>query len=270
MPEHSVDGQRYHYLEEGRGPLVLFGHGLSCDHRLFDAQVAALRDRYRCVSLDWPGHGRSGYRPAGWSLDDLAHDTIAFVELLGGPAALVGLSQGGMVFARVAAWRPDLVSALVLLDTSARAEPPERAEAVLANAHRMATADEEERREFYRDVALPAFFTPSWLEADPGRAERELELRLSHDRAGYELAVCAVAERRAIHDEMTRVTAPTLIVVGEVDLLTPPEHAHELNELIAGSRMATVAQAGHHTPLEQPEVVTSLLAGFLDDVHRPG
>jgi pimeloyl-ACP methyl ester carboxylesterase len=69
---------------------------------------------------------------------------------------------------------------------------------------------------------------------------------------------------------MTRVTAPTLIVVGEVDLLTPPEHAHELNELIAGSRMATVARAGHHTPLEQPEVVTSLLAGFLDDVHRPG
>lgn len=269
-PEIRVRSQRYELLDEGDGPLVLFGHGLSCDRHLFDAQIATLRNRYRCVAVDWPGHGRSGYRQEGWTLDDLALDTIALLEQLGGtPAALVGLSQGGMVFARVAARRPDLVAALVLLDTSARTEPPERVEALLTNASRIAAASDEERRDFYRKVALPAFFHAKWLEADPDAARRELELRLSHDRTGYALAIAAVARRDAIHHEVARITTPTLILVGEHDQLTPLEHARELHDLISGSQLEILAGAAHHTPLEQPDATTASLVGFLAEWYPP-
>ena len=264
MPTLTVSGQPYAYSDCGSGPVILFGHGLSCDRHLFDAQIDALSDRYRCVSVDWPGHGESGYRPGGWSLDDLASDTIELIDALGsGPVTLVGLSQGGMIFMRVAARRPDLVDALVLLDTSARAEEPERAEMVLANAARIAVADDAERLEFYRDLALPAFYTRAWLDANPEAAEHELRLRMSHDCTGYALAVHAVATRPAVHELAASVTAPTLIIVGELDSLTPVDHARELHDLIDGSRLAVVPGSGHHTPVEQPFIVTNLLQSFL-------
>lgn len=271
MTRLEVDGNEYAYLDRGTGPLLLFGHGLSCDRHLFDAQIDSLRDRYRCVSLDWPGHGESAYRPDGWTLDDLASDTVAIVEQLGQPArALVGLSQGGMIFMRVAAMRPDLVGALILLDTSARPEPPERVELILANSRRMAAASDDERREFYRDFALPAFFTASWLEANPAAAARELDLRMAHDRTGYALAVAAVATRPPMHDVASAISAPTLVLVGELDSLTPPDHARELRELIPGARLEAIPGAGHHSPIEQPDLVTRCIAAFLDEVAATG
>lgn len=260
----DVGGVRYAYADTGCGASVLFGHGLSCDRHLFDAQVKALAEGYRCVSFDWPGHGESDYRRGGWTLDDLAADTIVIVEALGlAPAVLVGLSQGGMAFARVAARRPELVRALVLVDTTARAEEAGRAEALVQNSRRIAAATDTERVTFYRDFALPAFFSRGWLDANPAAAEVELRRRLEHDRTGYQLAVQAVATRAAMHDLVASISVPTLVVVGEVDTLTPADHARELHDLIPASRLAVIPAAGHHTPLEQPAMVTQLLADFL-------
>lgn len=93
-----------------------------------------------------------------------------------------------------------------------------------------------------------------------------MELRLSHDPAGYLLAVRAVALRRAIKEEAAAVRTPTMILVGELDSLTPPDHARELQDLIPGSRLAVVPGAAHHTPIEQPQLVTELISGFLAEV----
>ena len=92
------NGQRYAYLDEGEGPLVVFGHGVLADKSMFEAQIEALRDRYRCVSLDWPGHTGSGYREKGWSFYDMADDSVALAsELKAAGADLVDCSTGGVV-----------------------------------------------------------------------------------------------------------------------------------------------------------------------------
>ena len=78
----ELNGQRYAYLDEGEGPLVVFGHGVLADKSMFEAQIEALRDRYRCVSLDWPGHTGSGYREKGWSFYDMADDSVALLDQL--------------------------------------------------------------------------------------------------------------------------------------------------------------------------------------------
>src|SRR3954452_11106083 len=99
MPITVVNGVPYAYVDEGSGPLVLFGHGLLANKEMFRAQIDALRGRYRCVSIDWPGHGASGWRVGGFTFDDMVEDTVTLLRVLGQvPAVLVGLSQGGMVF----------------------------------------------------------------------------------------------------------------------------------------------------------------------------
>src|SRR5689334_16654459 len=123
MPVATLNRTAYAYVDEGSGPLIVFGHGLLAGREMFRAQIDALKDRYRCVSVDWPGHGDTGFAPGGWTMWDMARDAAALVEHLGAPdAVFAGLSQGGMAFMRLALERPELVRALVLMDTSADPE----------------------------------------------------------------------------------------------------------------------------------------------------
>jgi 3-oxoadipate enol-lactonase len=93
--EVKVNGAAYAYSDRGEGRVVIFAHGLFVDHTIFDAQVADLESAHRCISLDMPGHGRSGYREAGWTLDDVADDLALMIEEQSlGPVAFVGQSQG--------------------------------------------------------------------------------------------------------------------------------------------------------------------------------
>jgi pimeloyl-ACP methyl ester carboxylesterase len=244
----------------------VFGHGLSCDRTLFDHQVRELSRRFRCVSLDWPGHGsRTTFDPDGWSLDDLAADTAALIEHLdAGPVVLIGLSQGGMVFLRVAIERADLVRGLVLLDTSARAEPAERVAAVKSNLAWLLEASDEERAAFMRESAIPAFFGQPWRDRHPDDVEQEVRRRVAHDRVGYDLAVRAVVDRRPIDlAQLAGLEMPVAVVVGELDTLTPVDHAEELTDSIAGAELSVIPDAGHHPPVECPELVTAAIDSFL-------
>lgn len=269
MPSFAGRAGTYHFDDVGQGRPVVFGHGLSCDRAMFEAQVRAMEGRYRCVSLDWPGHGsRTTFNPAGWTLDDLAADAAALIEHLGaGPAVLVGLSQGGMVFMRVAIGHPELVRGLVLLDTSARAEPAERIAAIRSNLERLRHAPGEEWASFIRDGAIPAFFGQPWRDGHPEDVEREVALRLGHDRTGYELAVRAVIDREALPlARLAGIDVPVAVVVGELDQLTPVDQATELAGAIPGAELTIVEDAGHHTPIERPDAVTDAIASLLDRI----
>jgi pimeloyl-ACP methyl ester carboxylesterase len=272
MPRLVVRTTTYGFDDVGTGPLVVFGHGLSCDRALFADQVAALRTRVRCVALDWPGHGHeTTFDPSGWSLDDLAADTAELiVRLGGGPAVLVGLSQGAMVFMRVALEHPELVRALVLADTTARVEPPERAAAITDNLLRLRSVSAAEREEMIRTAAIPAFFGEPWRRDHPELVDQEVRRRVGHDRVGYELAVRAVVDREPIPlERLVHLRIPTLVIVGELDTLTPPDHARELADTIPGACLAVVPRAAHHTPIEAPGAVTGAIESFLNQLQRP-
>lgn len=87
-----------HYYEDtgGEGPAILFIHGLFFDGRMFANQITALRDRYRCVSLDWRSQGRSEVAPFGHDVDGLVNDAQALIEALDlAPCHVVGVSLRG-------------------------------------------------------------------------------------------------------------------------------------------------------------------------------
>jgi pimeloyl-ACP methyl ester carboxylesterase len=109
----------------GDGPPILFLHGLLWDTRLFAPQVAALRDRHRCIAWDHRGQGRSEVTAGGYDMDTLAEDAAALIERLGvAPAHFVGLSMGGFVGLRLLIRRPEPLRSLVLIDTSAAPQAP--------------------------------------------------------------------------------------------------------------------------------------------------
>ncbi len=122
------DGRRFklHYVEEGKGPAIVFVHELGMDHTMYAAQFEDLPDTYRCLAFDMRGHGRSDCPPAPWTMQDIVVDLIAFIEGTGAaPCHVVGSSWGGMVALRAVIQREDLFRSLVLLATSPDAEDPE-------------------------------------------------------------------------------------------------------------------------------------------------
>ncbi|MBF6592693.1 MAG: alpha/beta hydrolase [Ktedonobacterales bacterium] len=103
MPTSIVNGARLYYEEHGAGPeTILFAHGLLWSGRMFDAQVAALRDRYRCVTFDFRGQGQSEVTRGGYDMETLTEDTAALIATLGAaPCHFAGLSMGGFVGLRL-------------------------------------------------------------------------------------------------------------------------------------------------------------------------
>ncbi|HEX2568565.1 MAG TPA: alpha/beta fold hydrolase [Polyangia bacterium] len=270
MPHLPIHGAEIYYEDTGgSGEPIVFSHGLLWSCRMYDAQVGALRDRYRCVAYDHRGQGQSVVSPPGSApptidMEMVTADAIALIEGLGlGRVHFCGLSMGGFVGMRIAARRPDLLRSLVLLETSADPEPAE-------NVPRYRLLNFIARWIGLGPVATPVMrimFSRSFLR-DPGRGrERELwRARLVGNRRDIWRAVNGVIERRGVYEELGRISAPTLVVVGEEDVATVPAKAERIHQAIAGSRLVRIPRAGHSSTIEEPEAVTAAIGGFLEGV----
>lgn len=271
MPTITVNGATVAYTDTGApagapdAPVIVFGHGLLFGGWVFREQVAALRDRFRCVAVDWRGQGDSPPSAGGYDMDTLTEDAVAVVRALGvAPVHWVGLSMGGFVGMRIAARQPELVRSLTLLDTSAEPEDPSKVGRykLLALVQRVIGI-----RAVVGQVE-PIMFGPAFR-ADPASRPvvAEWVARLGRsDRGALRKAVLGVADRTPVDGEISRITAPTLVVVGADDVATPPEKARRIAELVPGARLEIVPDAGHTSPLEQPAAVTRLVDDFVTSV----
>ena len=260
-----------HYTDTGSpdgrpdAPCVFFGHGLLFSGWMFEPQIAALRDHYRCVTIDWRGQGGSSAAAGGYDMDSLADDATALIEHLGlAPAHYVGLSMGGFVGQRIAARKPHLVRSLTLLDTSAGTEDPDNA----AQFKRLAAVYRLSGLRPLRKKVLPLMFGPAFR-ADPGSAAviAEWERQLGRcRRAGISRAVRGVADRPAVDTEIGSITVPTLVVVGADDAATPVAKSRTIAATIPGARLEVIPDCGHTSTLEQPKTVAHLLRAFVDSV----
>ena len=234
---------------------------------MFDAQVATLRSRYRCISWDHRGQGQSDVpKVRAISIEDCYADAVALIEQLGvAPVHIVGLSMGGFVAMRLAARRTDLVRSCVLLETSAEAEPAE-------NVPKYRTLNRVAKWFGLRIVAnkvMPIMFGTTFLR-DPARSvERDVwRERLSRNRRDIWRAVNGVIEREAIMPELAQITAPTLIMVGDEDVATVPLKAERIHAAIRGSKLVRIAHAGHSSSIEQPVHVTAAIEALVGRVEQ--
>ncbi|MFN9215897.1 MAG: alpha/beta fold hydrolase [Gemmatimonadota bacterium] len=250
----------------GDGPPVLFSHGLLMSGRMFDAQVAALSGRFRCIRWDHRGQGRSG-EATGRSIgiEQVTDDALALLRALAlPPAHFVGLSMGGFVGMRLAARHPALFRSLALLDTSADPEPAEN----VPRYRRLNTVARWLGLRLVTGRVMPIMFGRTFL-ADPAMAAERDRWRahLAGNRRGIFRAVTGVVERAGVAHELANVRCPTLVLVGDEDVATVPAKAERIRDLIAGATLVRVPAAGHSSSVEQPAAVTAALEAFLASVE---
>jgi pimeloyl-ACP methyl ester carboxylesterase len=260
MPTATVRDATFYYNDEGAGDPVLFIHGLTWDHTLWDHQVAALKDSYRCIAVDLIGHGQTPDVDHEYSFFDLADYMAAFLRAVGAPSAhIVGLSMGGMTAMPMALEHPHSVKSLVLVDTDAQPESPEKVaaygqlgQAVLAMG--------------WQAVAEPVaniLFGAPYL-SDPARKAAVLEKLAANDmEAVAGRALRTVTNRVDVLDRLGIISVPVTVIVGELDIATTPDRAEAMAAAIPGAKLVRIPGTGHHSPLENPEAVTAALREHL-------
>jgi pimeloyl-ACP methyl ester carboxylesterase len=266
MPRIEVNGTTLYYEDTGpgsTGETIVFSHGLLWGTELFAPQIAALRGRYRCIAWDHRGQGRSAGDPQRRciGIELVWQDAVELLDKLGlANVHFVGLSMGGFVAMRVAARRPDLVAKLVLIETSADPEPAHN-----VGRYRLLSA-------IYRTLGprvVASRVAPIMLGrtilADPARAEEVAGyIAIMTRRRDIWKAVNGVIDRAGVTaSELSRIRAPTLVIVGEEDVATPRAKAEQIVAAIAGARLVTIPRAGHSSTVEEPAAVTAALESFL-------
>jgi pimeloyl-ACP methyl ester carboxylesterase len=257
MPQATIDGVQHYYREAGTGPTAVFIHGYPLDHRVWLDQLAATSTLRRAIAPDLRGHGRT--ESSGDSIltmEGLADDIAALLAAVGADRAdVVGLSMGGYVALALWESHPHVVRTLTLVDTRAGADSPE------ARAGRDATATRivERGTTALADELLPVLLGPN------ATMQARARLRTMIEATPYETAVAALAGMRDRKDRsalLETISVPVMVVTGADDRLIPPEQARLLASAIPGARLEIVAGAGHLPPIEAPEAVSGLLAGF--------
>ena len=264
MPAIDVNGTSLYYEDTGpgsTGQTIVFSHGLLWNTSLFAPQIAELRERYRCIAWDHRGQGRSAADHRHCiGMELVTQDAIALCERLApGPVHFAGLSMGGFVAMRVAARRPELVRSLILIETSPDPEP-------LENVKRYRMLTTVVRAIGPRVVAsrtAPIMLGRSIL-TDPARREEVAGfIKVMTARRDIWRAVNGVVDRAGVYDELGRIHAPTVVIVGDEDVATPPPKAQRIVAAIAGAHLEVVARAGHSSTVEAPEAVTTAIERHL-------
>lgn len=262
----AINGIDYACIEAGDGPLLLLCHGTFGGKRLMLPQLEHLSRHFRCVALDWRGHGESGYTPGGWTADDLVEDLAAIISALGEERALIaGVSQGGAIGMRVALKYPDKVRALVNMCGGPGGPPPAAIDKLYALARFFAEEpDEAVRRAAATEFAEGYFHAPGFREWGGDRLANEVDVILAHSRASVALLPCVPASYVDITPRLGEIACPTLIIWASAEARKTMGNA--LAAAIPQARLVTIEHAGHHVNVDQPEQTSLAIERFLRSV----
>lgn len=246
------------YEDVGTGQAVVLLHGYPHDRTLWASQLGALAVPCRTLACDLRGFGESGGRAT--SVDDYAADVAAWLTGLGIERAVVaGVSMGGYV--AFALWRkhPSLVRALILSDT--RAKPDDSA----AKAKRDEQIDLAQTRgtNVLADQLMAGMVGKTTRNQRPEVAERVHAMIARAPVAGVVGALTALRDRPDSTPTLATIDVPTLIVVGDEDVITPPSEAQAMHAAIPKSQLEIIQGAGHLANLERPANFNHVVSEFL-------
>ena len=263
MPFIEINGNRLYYEDSGNGPeTIVFCHGLICNCRMFDAQVEAFKDNYRCVTFDFRGHGKSGLARNGSDMEALSDDVVRLIQVLNcEPCHLLGFSMGGFAALRLAINHSSFLRSLILVGTTSDPMPKEEIFQFQMLGFMARWIG------FWSIVnqVMPMMFSESFLN-DPEKLELKNKWRnhiLSNPKTGAAHAVKGVIGRKGVYDQLDKISLETLIIVGDKDKLAAPENSIRIHKKLQNSTIVTVPDAGHMVPVERPEAVNSAIREFI-------
>ena len=220
--------------------------GLLCDEALWAPQIAALSDLATASVADLTQD------------DSMAAMARRVIEKAPPRFALAGLSMGGYVAQEIMRQAPERVMRLALLDTSARADTPERL------AQRRGFIELAHKGEFHGITPrmLPIYLHPDHLK-DKAITDAVLAMAQRVGRDGYLRQQQAIMARADGREDLKRIRVPTLVLCGRDDQATPLKLHEEIASLVPGSTLAVIERCGHMSTLEKPAEVSGAMRQWL-------
>jgi 3-oxoadipate enol-lactonase len=263
MPRLRSDDAEIVYEIMGEGAPVVLLHPFPAHHGFWNPVTAALGARYRLILPDLRGHGDSEIGEGPALMQKHASDIARVLDAAGiAKAALIGCSIGGYILFEF--WRRfrGRVTALALCDTRAQADTGE------GRMNRLKTAADvlEQGTGPFIESMIPKLIGRTTVSARPDLVEGARAMMRKMSAEDISLVQRGMAARPDSVADLMTINVPTLIVIGEEDVLATVADSELMRQSIVGSELKVIPKAGHYSPWEQPEAVGTVLRQFLDGV----
>ncbi len=242
---------------------VLFVHGFPFSHAMWKPQLGEVSRRYRAIAYDIRGHGESYVGDGQYMIEGHVEDMLAFLDMLKiEKTVLVGLSMGGYIALRALERNPERFLAAVLCDTRSEADTNE---GKLKRYEGMKSVKKDGSRAF-ADAFVKGVFARETLARLPGIVEEIHTVIAQTTPLSIAGTLLALACRTDTTPSLPSIRVPTLILVGEQDVTTPPAASESMHAKIPRSELHLIPRAAHMSNLENPEAFNQKLMAFLERV----
>ena len=262
MERLRSDDANIFYEIRGDGPPVVLLHPFPCHREFWLPVAAALESRYRLILPDLRGHGDSEIGEGPALMQKHASDVARVLDAAGiGKAAFVGCSIGGYILFEF--WRRfrERVTSLALCDTRPQADTAE------ARANRLKAADAvlEQGTEPFIESMIPKLIGRTTVAARPDLVDGARAMMRKMSAEDISQVQRGMAERPDSVADLKTINVPTLIPIGEEDVLATVADGKLMRQSISGSQLKVIPKAGHYAPWERAEAVGKVLRQFLED-----
>lgn len=255
----------YLYGDSEKQPII-FVHGFPYDHTMWMNQINELQRNYFCVTYDIRGLGQSYVGDGQYTMEAYVDDIYSIIdELKLVKPVLCGLSMGGYITFRTLESARVEFGGAILCDTKPDADADK---GKLIRASKINQINVEGLDKFVENF-VPNCFSDLTINTKPKLFNSVLNKSKQNNPIGVKGALFAMLSRTSTKKFLKKINFPTLILVGNYDKLTPPETMHKISEAITNSEFKIVPDAGHMTPLENPEFVTKSIKEFLSKINKP-
>ena len=262
MQQVVRSGCRLSFQVEGnpRGEPLLFSNSLSTTHELWRPQLEAVGATFRIIRYDTRGHGASDVPGGDYTIEMLGQDALAILDAAGVERAHVcGLSLGGLTAMWLGVHAPERIRSLILSSTAARIGSVSMWQERIDQVRSAGVPS-------LADAAMARWFTAAYRAAHPEVVSVYHRMLAATPADGY--VGCSAAIRDAdLRDAIAAIAAPTLVIVGREDPVTPPSDAEDIRARIAGARVE-ILDAAHTANVEQARAFNDLVSSFIASQSR--
>lgn len=242
---------------------IIFIHGFPYDHTMWKAQIEELSKNYFCVTYDIRGLGDSPAIDGQFTMESFVDDLeLIMNDLKLNKPVVCGLSMGGYITLRALERFQEKFSALILCDTRSEAD---NNEGKLKRAAAIKRINTEGSDGFTRD-----FITNCFAEHFKNNKMEELNKIIDKSSAfnplGVKGSLIAMLSRTDTTPVLSKINIPALLICGEKDIVTPPETMKEMFHKIKSAEFVEIKNAGHMTPIENPDEVNVAITKFLNKI----
>lgn len=264
MPYAQVGGLNLYYEQHGDGEPLVMIRGVGSSAALWYAQLPDLSQRLRLLIFDNRAAGRSSDPGGPFSISDQAADTLGLMDAMGLERAhVLGFSMGGTIAQEMALSRPERVASLILVGTHCggehKVQPDPEIRALFDDLIEQGTAEA-------RDAANRSVFTAQTMEQRPELVQNDARISAQFPVKSETLK----RQRQATGsfsswERLPLITAPTLVLSGDQDMLVPPANSEILAKRIPGAQLGIVPGGGHRLLVEQPQACNQAILEFLTE-----